>query len=218
MARKLKYRVCSVCGRELPLTRKFFKRNSDDSFHEMCRECEDHTKHDAEWKDGLLKCHKCGKFLPVDNFASSDHYYYRDHHDARCKDCKTKRANEIKKEYSDEYGLLKVLQMRYLGARDRANKKGIPFNITKEYLKEKWDEQNGKCAVCGIPMTFEQCKGRTPTNVSIDQINHKEGYTVGNVQLVCMAINQMKSDMEMNDLYMFCEAILENRNSKQILE
>ena len=218
MAKKLKYRVCSVCGKEFPLTRKFFKRNNDSSFHEMCRECEDHTKHDAEWKDGLLKCHKCGKFLPVDKFASSDHYPYRDHHDARCRDCRTKRANERKKEYSDEYGLLKVLQMRYLAAKDRANKKGLPFNITKEYLKEKWDEQNGKCAVCGIPMTFEQCNGRTPTNVSIDQISHKEGYIVGNVQLVCMAINQMKSDMEMNDLYMFCEAILENKNNKQILK
>ena len=218
MGRKLKYRVCSVCGKELPLTRKFFKRYHDESFHEMCKECEEKTKRNIEWKDGLLKCHKCGKFLPVSEFGKSNHYPYRDHYDARCRDCRTKRANERKKEYSDEYSLLKVLQNRYLAARDRAKKKLLPFDITKEYLKELWDKQNGKCAICGIPMTYEQCNGRTPTNVSIDQINHKEGYIIGNIQLVCMAVNQMKSDLKMDDLYMFCEAILENKNSKQTLK
>ena len=49
-------------------------------------------------------------------------------------------------------------------------------------------------------MTFKQCNGSTPTNVSIDQVNHKEGYVIGNIQLVCMAVNQMKSDLEMDDL------------------
>ena len=215
MGKKLKYRTCSICGKEFPLTRNFFKRNSDDSFHEMCRECEEEVKHNIEWKDGLLKCHKCGKFLPVDEFGKSDHYPYRDHHDARCRNCRTKRTNELKKEYSDEYGLLKVLQMRYLAAKDRANKKSLPFNITKEYLKKLWDEQNGRCAICGVPMTFEQCNGRTSTNVSIDQISHKEGYVIGNIQLVCMAVNQMKSDLEMDELYTFCKAILENKNIKK---
>ena len=60
-------------------------------------------------------------------------------------------------------------------------------------------------------MTFKQCNGRTPTNVSIDQVNHKEGYVIAHIQLVCMAVNQMKSDLEMDDLYTFCKAILENK-------
>ena len=105
--------------------------------------------------------------------------------------------------------------MRFLAARDRANKKGIPFNLTKEYLKELWDEQEGKCAISGIEMTFDQCKGRTATNVSIDQINPNEGYVIGNVQLVCMAVNQFKSDFSMDEIYMFCESILKNRNKIQ---
>ena len=142
MARKLKYRICCKCGKELPLTRKFFKRNSDDTFHEMCRECEDCYKRDEEWDGELLKCHKCGKFLPVTEFASSDHYPYRDNHDARCRNCRTKRANERKKEYSKDVSLTKVLQMRFLAARDRSKKKNLPFNITKEYLKELWDKQS----------------------------------------------------------------------------
>lgn len=214
MARKLKYRICIKCGKELPLTRKFFKRNSDDTFHEMCRECEDNHKHNEEWNGELLKCHKCGKFLPISEFGNSDHYPYRDGHDARCRTCRTKRANERKKEYTEDVSLTKVLQMRFLAARDRSKKQNLPFNITKEYLKELWNKQNGKCAISGIEMTFEQCNGRTPTNVSIDQINHKDGYTIGNVQLVCMAVNQMKSDMLIEDLYKFCKAIIENKTKR----
>ena len=59
-------------------------------------------------------------------------------------------------------------------------------------------------------MTFEFNKGRIATNVSIDQINPKKGYTTDNIQLVCMAVNQMKSDFDTDTLLMFCENILQN--------
>ena len=59
-------------------------------------------------------------------------------------------------------------------------------------------------------MTFEFNKGRVATNVSIDQINPRKGYTVENVQLVCSAVNQMKSDLDIDTLLMFCENILQN--------
>ena len=210
MAKTTKHSVCPICGKELPLKREFFKRDDRGKFHTICRNCEDIEKRNNEWMGELLKCHKCGEFLPVSFFKKTDHYPHRDYHDARCRNCITKRANELKRQYTEEYALFKVLQMRYLAARDRSKRKSLPFNITKEYLKELWDKQNGKCAICGIPMTFEQCNGRTPTNVSIDQINHNNGYVIGNVQLVCMAVNQMKSDLEIDTLYKFCEAILEN--------
>lgn len=218
MAKKLKYRVCYECGRELPLTRKFFKRYSDSTFHKICRECEDNNKRKEEWNGELLKCHKCGKFLPVTEFGTSDHYPYRNHYDARCRACRTKRENERKKEYTEDVRLIKILQVRFLAAKGRSKKQNLPFNITKEYLKELWDKQNGKCAISGLEMTFEQCNGRVPTNVSIDQINHKNGYTIGNIQLVCMAVNQMKSDMLMEDLYKFCDLIIKNKQKCQKVE
>jgi hypothetical protein len=50
------------------------------------------------------------------------------------------------------------------------------------------------------------------TNISIDQINPNAGYIEDNIQLVCMAINQMKSDMSLEELYMFSEALIKNKN------
>lgn len=215
---KVKYKICSICGKEYPANRKFFKRNSDDTLHDECRFCNEEEKEEKrkeEWKDGLLRCHICNEYLPIDNFGFSDHYPYRDNHDARCRKCRTKQNNDRKKKYSESESLNKILQMRFLAARNRSKKQNIPFNITKKYLKELWDKQNGVCAISGLKMTFDHCNGRTPTNVSIDQINHKNGYTVDNIQLVCMAVNQMKSDMAMEDLYKFCNAIIENKKGKE---
>ena len=210
---KTVYKTCPVCGRSLPANRKFFKRHSDGTLYDVCRFCEDSEKRRAEWNGDLLLCHKCGKFLPVSEFAKHQSYPYRDGHDARCSKCRTKQYNETKKKFSEEKALAHILQMRFLCAKERAEKKNLPFNLTKEYLKELWDKQGGKCAVSGIEMTCSLCEGRTPTNVSIDQINPSAGYVVGNIQLVCMAVNQIKSDLTMEDVYMFCKGILENRKT-----
>ena len=61
-------------------------------------------------------------------------------------------------------------------------------------------------------MTYAFDNGRTFTNISIDQINPNAGYVEDNIQLVCMAINQMKSDMSLEELYMFSEALIKNKN------
>lgn len=74
-------------------------------------------------------------------------------------------------------------------------------------IKEQFDS---------IP-TYEDGKGKTifnngriPTNVSVDRIDSKKGYTRDNVQLVCMAINQMKSDLDNNTFYNLCKAVYKN--------
>lgn len=59
-------------------------------------------------------------------------------------------------------------------------------------------------------MTYAFNSGRVPTNVSVDRIDSNKSYTKNNIQLVCMAVNQMKSDLDMITFYRFCEAILLN--------
>jgi len=59
-------------------------------------------------------------------------------------------------------------------------------------------------------MTYELKCGRTPTNVSIDKIDKSKGYVTENIQLVCMACNQIKSDMSEDWMYYFCKNIVDN--------
>ena len=93
---------------------------------------------------------------------------------------------------------------------DRAKRKNWFCDITLNDLKELWDKQNGLCAISNIPMTYAFNSGRVPTNVSVDRIDSNKSYTKNNIQLVCMAVNQMKSDLDMITFYRFCEAILLN--------
>lgn len=97
-----------------------------------------------------------------------------------------------------------------LEQRKAAIDKSIPFTITKEDLLTVWKAQNGKCAISGLDMTYELGEGRIYTNVSIDQIMPSKGYTIDNIQLVCMAVNQLKSDLDMDTILILCSAIVDN--------
>lgn len=205
-----------MCGRSLPNDREHFKRttvNQKDKLTCLCKECYTQLKLDTEWKDGKLLCHKCGQYLDTSEFAT--HYNkFRGNKDARCRKCRKEQAKQRRSRLDEKEQLRQILQMRFLGAKERAKKFNIPFDITKEYLQYLWDKQKGLCALSGIPMTYKRDGGRTSTNVSIDQINPHLGYTKNNIQLVCMAVNQMKNDLSMEELYMFCESILNARKWK----
>lgn len=218
---KQKYAICPICGRELPLTRENFKRVKDKSigkekYNSICRKCEQQQKEEEqskEWKDGKLLCHICGEYKDPSEFQNHVYYAYRNNKDKRCRKCKQEQNKEARSNYSEENKLYKVLQERWLSARDRAANKGIPFTITKEDLLELWKQQNGLCNISKIPMTYELDNGRVFTNVSVDQKNPGQGYTKENIQLVCSAVNQLKSNWDMDTVVYICNQIVNNYGS-----
>jgi hypothetical protein len=48
-----------------------------------------------------------------------------------------------------------------------------------------------------------------PTNVSIDRIDSTKGYTIDNVQLVCVVLNIAKSNLPQNDYIDWCKKVAE---------
>ena len=214
------YRTCPCCGKTLPLTRNYFKRlktpQGEVGYHLTCKQCEDDARKNRECRDGKLHCHGCGEYKDKEEFSlrgGSDPI--RDNRRTLCKDCYTKRQKERNKSLSDDKKLAKCLRWRWLGARDRSTRHpDVEFSITLEDIQDLWVSQDGTCALSGIKMTYELQNGRTPTNVSIDKIDHTKGYVTGNVQLVCMACNQIKSDLSEEDMYQFCKKIVEHYESK----
>lgn len=85
-------------------------------------------------------------------------------------------------------------------------------------LNTEWKDGKLLCHICGeykepsefTDMTYELGEGRIYTNVSIDQIMPSKGYTIDNIQLVCMAVNQLKSDLDMDTILILCSAIVDN--------
>lgn len=202
---------CEKCNRILE--EKNFKKYSIKTngrwYHENCRECEDRILYDENWNGELLKCHICGEFKETSSFQlEKSKYPYRNNFDKRCKSCKVNQNKKARINYSDDKKLNKVLLNRIHGVYQRTKDKNLDCNIDLDYLKELWDIQNGKCAISGIDMTYTLDEGRVFSNVSVDKINSKDGYIKGNVQLMCMSVNQLKSDFEMDVVIKICKNIL----------
>ena len=88
-------------------------------------------------------------------------------------------------------------------AKDRARIYNIPCNITSEdivLVKE--------CPFLNIPLEYGNIK---PTNysASLDKINPELGYIKGNIQVISMLANSMKSSANTEQLIRFSKNILE---------
>lgn len=79
-----------------------------------------------------------------------------------------------------------------------------------KYLMGIYNSQKGKCALSGIPMTHIAGHGRIATNISIDRIDSSKGYTKGNVQLVCCALNVAKSNWPQDDFIELCRKVVDH--------
>ena len=172
------------------------------------------TKFIQKDKEGNIICYNCGEYKPVGDFDINQDNVLREGRDRRCKECKRKHYQKRRLDNRGKSDLNEILSVRWYGARDRARKKNYQLDFSWEYLKELWIAQNGKCALSGIEMTFEANNGRVPTNLSLDKINPKGRYQKGNVQLICMAINQMKSDLTSEQLMRFCKSVVLYQESK----
>lgn len=215
------YRICPQCENTFPLNREHFKRTviqGKETFHTICKECETKNKRNKEWKGEKLLCHCCGQYKNIEDFTPNGKANpARNGRKSICKECSSLRQKQHNINLPDHQKLIKCLHWRWSGARDRSRRYGkIKFSLTLEDVIMQWEKQDGKCALSGIPMTYELQKGRVYTNVSIDRKNTKEGYTPDNIQLVCMACNQIKSDMPEEEMYKFCKCIIDNYKNNRM--
>lgn len=76
--------------------------------------------------------------------------------------------------------------------RSRARHAGIPFALSKEHIIIP-----EICPVLGIPLVLG---GRTDGSISVDRRDNKKGYVPGNVFIISMRANRIKSDSTVEDL------------------
>ena len=83
--------------------------------------------------------------------------------------------------------------------RTKKNGKKMEFDIEVSYLEDLYYEQKGKCAISGVPLRFERGTNseKNPESCSIDRIDSKKGYVVGNIQLLTHFWNNAKSTFGM---------------------
>lgn len=89
-------------------------------------------------------------------------------------------------------------------------KNRLEFTITKEYIINLYNIQNGLCNITNIPIFFNigGCLDNIPT-ASLDRIDSNIGYVEGNVQWVHKTINLMKNIYSIEDFKYLCKCVHE---------
>ena len=147
--------------------------------------------HNRQKPKKLHTCSKCKNeknFEEFGIFKSNDtgwfdiEGYRRKWH---CRDCDNKYNKTLHKN-SPEKRLYNL-------AKRRAKDKNLEFNLTKEYIKSIFPKDN-KCPVTG--KEFQYGLKNRDYAPSIDKINPKKGYIIGNVVIISHKMNAFKSDIE----------------------
>jgi len=81
------------------------------------------------------------------------------------------------------------------------------FNLIDADLLDLWDKQDGRCAYTKLPLLATANQFNT---VSLDRVDSSKGYVVGNIQLVCSAINKMKQEYIEEMFLLFCLLVTQN--------
>lgn len=85
------------------------------------------------------------------------------------------------------------------GARERARKKAIPCDIR---LKDVYEVllKSDRCPILGVEMTWADGLNYDPYARSLDRIDPELGYTPGNIWVISMRANQIKTDASLSEL------------------
>jgi hypothetical protein len=142
-------------------------------------------KHHWQWR-AICECKKCGK----KDFETSIQSLLR----GRTTSCGCRRDQYLKitGANSSQFTGYKEIPGSVWGRYEkRAEKKGRKIEVSIKDAYELFLEQNKKCALTGLDISFG--KWRSETTASLDRIDNDEGYIKGNVQWVHKDVNIMKN-------------------------
>ena len=99
-------------------------------------------------------------------------------------------------------------------SRNKMNDRANDDNVTVSYLVGLFHGQNGLCIHTGETMTIKRgiiiIEGKkfvVPELCTMDRIDNRLGYDVGNIMLCCDYINRMRGDMPLPKFRALCKRI-----------
>lgn len=148
----------------------------------------------------MYKCTYCGEDKPSTEFYTE--LRKTNAVTPRCKDC-TKGRN------TDARGSPRIRASLLMGgAKSRAIKKGIPFDLDLEWVVSKIEPL--VCEATGVKLTLDAPPARGHFNLwspSLDKIDPHGGYTKDNVAVVATGYNLLKNQNTNEDAMRFLSEV-----------
>lgn len=153
-----------------------------------------------QWSDEYKKkCSKCKRIKPLNGFHGGVDTL--DGKRKSCKECvnKERRDRYHEKDKFNYHTANGKMTPALANAKYRAKKKGIDFDITRDYIIEVWNSQDGRCAITKEKFQLD-CTDRYSTNSAhLDRIDSSKGYIKGNIQWIIGWVNIMKNNYTMEE-------------------
>ena len=129
-----------------------------------------------------------------------------------CLECNNTR----KKDENPTWKGFENISGKYYGRIKRgAKKRNIVFDVEIEYFNKLLVEQNFKCKLSGLEISFSHSKkDNYKATASIDRIDSNKGYIKGNLQWINKNVNLMKNHFNQDYFLEICERITEQRRKK----
>ena len=152
----------------------------------------------------------CGKMLSVDAFRRRKHLS-GNFIGSVCKPCEATSVDNYR--HRTPKGRAAEIVRR---TRSKSKQLGLPFDLTIEWVLERLESKNWKCALTGYPMAAFKPIGTKRggfnwDSVSCDRIDPSGGYTQGNVRFVLNVINCFKNAGPDDRMYELAEALVQHR-------
>lgn len=182
-------------------------------------------------KDGLLhRCKPCSKEVSR-LYRENNQDYFKEKSKSRYQAIGRHQNKERYSKYRGSYlerrknGLATVrgrLYVAFKAAKDRSAKTGRDFDLTLEWLVDRFFEIGERCEVTGIKLTnaLEGSGGRfmSPFNPSLDRIDSGRGYTKDNVRIVCVVVNLAINRFGDDVFSTMCHAYVDLVKTKEVSE
>lgn len=134
--------------------------------------------------------------------------------DKRCKLCKNAHNREQNLKYRKDAA--QFIRTKFPSYRCRALEQDLAFNLTAEYLIKQWEKQQGLCFYTAQKIDFNNVSPNrnSPHHLtpSLDKMDPKKGYIIGNVVWCAHRINTMKNDHTYDQFIEMCGHIFKLRS------
>jgi hypothetical protein len=145
--------------------------------------------------DDLARCRKCKREKSILEFQHGRKGQKYEYKFSYCNDCRRKQVY-LNLNSSIEKFLANSINRK----RTECKKKGIEFNLTKKFLLDLYEKQDGLCFYTDRKMVWKVGEGKSPDALSIDRVVFDKGYTIGNVVLCSNRINAIKRDVTLEEM------------------